>query len=168
MDEAHHIRDRSTAVSRAIQTIDARFRWAVTSTPVLNHPADIASLVRFIRVHQYSSSRALGAQLLGSGSAQVRETDIKRLQSSLRLVMLRRPRGVLPLKRENLRLLDLAPAERVVYDQLLKDMDVYDFGSQLLESMGEYELGEELSNTSITVQYINAFARYVTWGSLHI
>jgi hypothetical protein len=49
LDEASLIRNPDTAVSRAVHGLDAGCRLALTGTPIENRPADLWSLMRFVR-----------------------------------------------------------------------------------------------------------------------
>lgn len=48
LDEAHYIKNRSTKRARACKSIDARFRFALTGTPITNRPDDLWSVLHFL------------------------------------------------------------------------------------------------------------------------
>lgn len=49
LDEGHEIRSRDTQTLRAIQELDAEFRWVLTGTPMINGSFDLYNLFNFIR-----------------------------------------------------------------------------------------------------------------------
>lgn len=48
LDEAHAIKNRGTQRSRACKSIDARFRFTLTGTPITNRPNDLWSILHFL------------------------------------------------------------------------------------------------------------------------
>ncbi|KAL9031140.1 MAG: hypothetical protein Q9196_000816 [Gyalolechia fulgens] len=50
LDEAHQIRNPTSKVSLACTGLQARSRWALTGTPIINSLRDLYSLVRFLRL----------------------------------------------------------------------------------------------------------------------
>lgn len=47
-DEAHRIKNRVTQASRALKSIDATFRFALSGTPITNRPNDLWSIAHFL------------------------------------------------------------------------------------------------------------------------
>lgn len=56
-DEAHKLADPRSKQTRAVWAVakDARYRWALTGTPLTNHLADMWSLLHFIRPEEFTS-----------------------------------------------------------------------------------------------------------------
>lgn len=50
IDEAHRIRNPSSALSKACFRLNATCRWALTATPIVNSMTDVLSLYAFLRV----------------------------------------------------------------------------------------------------------------------
>ncbi|KAK2024652.1 hypothetical protein LX32DRAFT_499515, partial [Colletotrichum zoysiae] len=57
LDEAHEIRDTTTAKSRAVCGISASCRWVVTGTPIQNRLSDLFSLFQFLDLYPYDDKR---------------------------------------------------------------------------------------------------------------
>lgn len=47
-DEAHKIKNRMTQTARALKSVDAKFRFALTGTPITNRPNDLWSILHFL------------------------------------------------------------------------------------------------------------------------
>ena len=48
VDEAHMLKNRKSLRTKVIKTIPARFRWALTGTPILRHVDDLWSILDFL------------------------------------------------------------------------------------------------------------------------
>ncbi|KAF5130393.1 DNA repair protein RAD5 [Metarhizium anisopliae] len=55
LDEAHHIKNRSSKTARACYEISADHRWVLTGTPIVNKLEDLFSLVRFLGVEPWNN-----------------------------------------------------------------------------------------------------------------
>ena len=55
LDEAHHIKNRQSKTAKACYELDARHRWVLTGTPIVNRLEDLFSLVHFLRVEPWSN-----------------------------------------------------------------------------------------------------------------
>jgi hypothetical protein len=49
LDEAHYIKNRSTAAARATHAVKSKFRWCMTGTPIQNNIEDLHSLIQFLK-----------------------------------------------------------------------------------------------------------------------
>ena len=74
LDEAHAIREQSTAQSQAIFKLNASRRWSVTGTPIQNRLDDLVSVTKFLRLFPYDDKSKFAAHILSkfkSGDANV-------------------------------------------------------------------------------------------------
>lgn len=86
LDEAHIIRNMKSRLARAVCSLDATSRWAVTGTPIQNHINDLAALLKFIRVHPYDEPKRFEAdisRLWKSGDDKEAVERLKRLAGCL-------------------------------------------------------------------------------------
>ncbi|KAG5294535.1 transcription termination factor 2 [Histoplasma ohiense] len=64
LDEAHAIREQSTAQSQAIFSLASLRRWSVTGTPIQNRLEDLASVTRFLKLHPYVEKSQFAAYII--------------------------------------------------------------------------------------------------------
>ncbi|KAF2106206.1 SNF2 family N-terminal domain-containing protein [Lophiotrema nucula] len=55
LDEAHFIKNRQSKTAKACYELQARHRWVLTGTPIVNRLEDLFSLVRFLKVEPWSN-----------------------------------------------------------------------------------------------------------------
>lgn len=93
LDEAQHIKNRSTDAWAAAMSLDAEKRWCLTGTPIQNSVDDIYSLFCFIRyrfVKNYETWNVLWKKRLEHSRDKVRNTAFKQFQAIAGVVVLRR------------------------------------------------------------------------------
>lgn len=128
LDEAQAIKNATTASAKAARLLRARHRLALTGTPIENRVDELWSLFEFLNPGMLGSSsafKALARVRLESpaGAAPDEKTELPLLARALRPVILRRTKErvapELPPKVEQTLMVELEPAQRRVYDELL-------------------------------------------------
>ncbi|KAJ4133838.1 DNA helicase rad5 [Fusarium equiseti] len=128
IDEAHHIKNRSSKTAKACYEISATHRWALTGTPIVNKLEDLFSLVRFLGVepwNNFSFWRTFITVPFESGDF-MRALDV--VQTVLEPLVLRRtkdmktpdgePLVLLPPKQIEIVDVELSETERDVYNYI--------------------------------------------------
>ncbi|EMD34880.1 hypothetical protein CERSUDRAFT_86316 [Gelatoporia subvermispora B] len=123
LDEAQNVRNKRTRGSRAVTQLDARFRWCLTGTPIVNSLSDAYGLLRFLRIRPWWDWNEFNARiaLIERKSPQL---AAERLQAIFQLMLLRRTKNSmldgkrlieLPDKEVNLVKLQFTLEERDIY-----------------------------------------------------
>lgn len=128
LDEAHHIKNRSSKTARACYDISAEHRWVLTGTPVVNKLEDLFSLVRFLGVapwNNFAFWRTFITVPFESGEF-MRALDV--VQTVLEPLVMRRTKDMktpdgkplvpLPPKQVDIVKVELSETEREVYDYI--------------------------------------------------
>eukprot|EP01017_Pseudomicrothorax_dubius_P051513 TRINITY_DN9934_c0_g1_i5.p1 TRINITY_DN9934_c0_g1~~TRINITY_DN9934_c0_g1_i5.p1 ORF type:complete len:971 (-),score=274.25 TRINITY_DN9934_c0_g1_i5:445-3357(-) len=124
LDEAHYIKTWKTRVARAVRSLEAGHRWALTGTPVQNKLDDIFSLLKFLRFEPWDNF-GWWSRFVKHQASNSREGNLF-AQKLLRPVMLRRTkaslrdgrssaRAALPTKNEFVHHVKLSKEEHSVY-----------------------------------------------------
>ncbi|PHH81832.1 hypothetical protein CDD82_7766 [Ophiocordyceps australis] len=122
LDEAHVIRNANSQLAKAVCSLDAQYRWAVTGTPIQNHLSDLAALLKFIRVYPYDDIKRFEADISNIWKSGEDEEAVKRLQRLATCLLLRRPKRTISLpSREDLRCpVEFTRPERDEYNKMLQ------------------------------------------------
>lgn len=128
LDEAHHIKNRSSKTARACYEMSADHRWVLTGTPIVNKLEDLFSLVRFLGVepwNNFSFWKTFITVPFESGDF-MRALDV--VQTVLEPLVMRRTKDMktpdgqplvpLPPKQIDIVDVELSKAERDVYDYI--------------------------------------------------
>ncbi|KAI0861247.1 SNF2 family N-terminal domain-containing protein [Xylaria cubensis] len=120
LDEAHFIRNANSTMARAVCSLSASSRWAVSGTPVQNRLSDLASLLKFIQANPYNDTKQFETDISSLWKSGEDEEAIKRLQYLSACLILRRSRGTinLPPRKDLLCPVDFLPDERESYEAL--------------------------------------------------
>ncbi|KAI0070755.1 hypothetical protein K474DRAFT_702536 [Panus rudis PR-1116 ss-1] len=126
LDEAQNIRNRKTRASRAVSEIDAKYRWCLTGTPIINSLTDAYGLLRFLCVRPWYDWQEFYKHIGRDEKKDPRPSTI-RLQAIFATMLLRRKKDSmldgkrlieLPPKEVNLRKLQFSEEERDIYNAL--------------------------------------------------
>ncbi|KAM7211076.1 SNF2 family N-terminal domain containing protein [Rhypophila decipiens] len=120
LDEAHFIRNSERQMARAVCSLKAVSRWAVTGTPIQNHISDLSALLKFLAVYPYSEKRVFEADISQPWKSGNGDEAVKRLKRLAGCLVLRRPRKVvqLPPRHDHAINIDFTPEERLLYNQV--------------------------------------------------
>lgn len=111
-DEAQRVKNRESAVSRALKTLRRKRAWALTGTPIENREEELASILEFVDNDGGSSHQRRyhpGPELI----ERHRELQLRRKKSDVL--------DDLPPKIETILRIDLTPAQRAAYDRAEKE-----------------------------------------------
>jgi SNF2 family DNA or RNA helicase len=93
IDEAQCIKNRTTKTARAAFYLQARSRFCMTGTPMMNSVEELYSLIHFLRIKPYSNWNKFRTdfnQPLKSSNERGRELAMQKLQALLKAILLRR------------------------------------------------------------------------------
>jgi len=132
LDEAQFVKNRATKAHRAAHELRARFRLAITGTPLENSLTDLWALLALTVPGLFPSPRTFREQYVApieqpddSDSGRRRAGErLDRLRRRIRPFMLRRTKELvaadLPQKQEQVVRVPLEPAHRRLYDRVLQ------------------------------------------------
>lgn len=109
---AHWIKNSASVAFQATFALVADCRWVITATPIQNHPSELFSLFRFLRLYPYNEYRSL--ELVSENP----EVAVEKLKQLLRFTMLRRLKDILhlPTRTDMVIPLDLNGKDRARYN----------------------------------------------------
>jgi superfamily II DNA or RNA helicase len=126
LDEAQAIKNATTISSRASRALKAKFRIAMTGTPVENQSTDLWSIMEFI-LPGYLGSMPRFKRLYGWGREAPSEFQSLALKRLISPFLLRRSKAQvlteLPEKTEEVVLCEMAPFQRRAYRAFLSSAD---------------------------------------------
>ncbi|KFA48846.1 hypothetical protein S40293_01496 [Stachybotrys chartarum IBT 40293] len=120
LDEAHHIRSRSSQIFKAACALEARHRWCLTGTPIHNSLDDFAALLAFIRASNFADKSAFEYWITGP-IKKGRPDGFERLGRLIKATCLRRTKKLtllsspLPERHEKTIWVELPPEDRDIY-----------------------------------------------------
>eukprot|EP00127_Corallochytrium_limacisporum_P001808 Clim_evm15s84 gene=Clim_evmTU15s84 len=128
IDEAHMIKNRNTQVSKAATAMEARTRWCLTGTPILNSLDDMYALVRFLHVDPWQSWPFWNTHISKPFNEERSREALDTMKAVLRPLVLRRTKDMmdesgkpiltLPPKNTLMIRVELSQEEREFYDAI--------------------------------------------------
>lgn len=109
LDEAHMIRNHSTAVSKGCCDLRATARWGLTGTPIQNKHMDVYSMLKFLRVRPFDDLSTFKKWINPNTQA-----GMSRLHNILKPLLLRRTKAELQIKGE----LQELPTKTIVIEDI--------------------------------------------------
>ncbi|KAF8470373.1 SNF2 family N-terminal domain-containing protein [Gautieria morchelliformis] len=115
LDEAHNIKNRKTKVAMACYGLSAKYRWALTGTPVQNSVEDLYSLLKFLGIRPLNDWTHFNDTIAKPVKAGRTSRAMKRLHVVMKAIMLRRLKDAIhdgaPLIQLPPRTLEIVPCD---------------------------------------------------------
>ncbi|GFF57814.1 hypothetical protein IFM51744_09341 [Aspergillus udagawae] len=94
LDEAQNIKNDRSNAAMGCCAIDATYRWCLSATPLMNHQRELYSLLKFLRVAEYTGVDGTTFQsAFNSGYEHERRGAAEQLQNVLQTILLRRTKS---------------------------------------------------------------------------
>ncbi|WP_239107696.1 DEAD/DEAH box helicase [Spirilliplanes yamanashiensis] len=128
LDEAQHIKNSAAGVARALRTVPARHRVALTGTPVENRLAELWSILDFVNPGLLGPLSVFRARYAVPIERHADEAAAARLRTLTRPFLLRRTKndpGIaadLPAKRTRTQFCTLTAEQATLYQAVVNDM----------------------------------------------
>ncbi|KAH7196368.1 SNF2 family N-terminal domain-containing protein [Fusarium flagelliforme] len=126
LDEAHHIRNPSTKIHKAVVALRSGTRWCLTGTPIQNTLDDLRSLLQFLRIEPFGHGKEFEEHIVkpfrqGSNADHEFFDPSRNLRGLLKACCLRRTQTKLNLPDTYIRTIGVAPteAEKAIFNKIL-------------------------------------------------
>jgi len=97
VDEAHHLRNRSTKAWKLVNQLQKRFIFLLTATPVQNNLIELFNLITLLKPGQFKTEKVFRQEYVARGNLK-KPVHREKLQELLREVMIRNTRSAIDLK----------------------------------------------------------------------
>jgi SNF2 family DNA or RNA helicase len=97
VDEAHHLRNRTTLAWKLVNQMKKKFIFLLTATPVQNNLIELFNLITLLKPGQFKTEKQFKEEYLKKGNLKA-TADKERLKELLRDVMIRNTRSAIDLK----------------------------------------------------------------------
>jgi len=97
VDEAHHLRNRTTKAWKLVNQIQKRFIFLLTATPIQNNLIELFNLITLLKPGQFKTEKVFRQEYVARGNLK-KPVHRERLQELLREVMIRNTRSAIDLK----------------------------------------------------------------------
>lgn len=138
LDEAHRVKDPQAAQSRAIWNVfhapSVRYRWALTGTPIANHPGDLWSVLHavdpdnfpaksaFIDRYALKEFNAFGGMSIVGLNPERKEEFFQLLDPQFRRMIKAEVLSQLPAKSYQRRDVEMSPKQAKAYNDIAKEL----------------------------------------------
>ncbi len=123
VDEAHHLKNRSTANWKLVNALQKRFLLLLSATPVQNNLLELYNLVTLLKPGVFKTEKEFRTSFMTSGNPRL-PANCERLRDLMREVMIRSTRSLvdvhLPPRHATTILLDASHPETSCYDELTR------------------------------------------------
>ncbi len=152
LDESHKVKNRKSRMGEAIHDLDAPFKYALTGTPIINRPEECFNLLKWFGMERrgywsFVKEYCVLGGFSGWEIEEYKEGAVKKISDNLRSVMLRRLKKDaldIPEKMRRTVWVDMEPAQRRVYNTILKELK-----TELLDKDGNPVGGTMIALTKI-------------------
>jgi superfamily II DNA or RNA helicase len=121
VDEAHHLRDRSSAGYRLVDSLTKRFLLLLSATPVQNNLIELYNLLTLLKPGIFKTQKEFRAAYMTAGKPR-QPANPARLRDLMRDAMIRNTRAVvalkLPRRHASTRIVEAGAEERSAYEAL--------------------------------------------------
>ena len=121
VDEAHHLRDRSSQSYSLVDRLTKRFLLLLSATPVQNNLIELYNLLTLLKPGIFKTQKEFRAAYMTAGKPR-QPANPERLRDLMRDAMIRNTRAVvalkLPRRHASTRYVDPAPLEQAAYQEL--------------------------------------------------
>lgn len=174
LDEAHRVKDPKAQQTRAIWYVmhqdTVRYRWALTGTPIANHPGDLWSILHAIAPEEYPTKRkwldryalmawnSFGGMEVVGIRPDTREEFFKQLDPRFRRVLKAVVLPQLPPKIRSTRYVEMSTAQARMYREMEKGLITRTPDGQLLVASTQLAAHTrliQLSSSSVKVEKID-------------
>ncbi len=97
VDEAHHLRNRKTKIWQLVNSIQKKFIFLLTATPVQNNLIELFNLITLLKPGQFKTERLFRKEFLVKGNTRTPANKDK-FRELLKEVMIRNTRSAIDLK----------------------------------------------------------------------
>ncbi|MEW6417555.1 MAG: SNF2-related protein [Nitrospirota bacterium] len=97
VDEAHHLRNRTTLAWKLVNQMKKKFIFLLTATPVQNNLIELFNLITLLKPGQFKTEKQFKEEYLQKGNLKA-TADKEKLKELLRDVMIRNTRSAIDLK----------------------------------------------------------------------
>ena len=141
LDEAQTIKNPNTLTAQAIHKLKGQFRLSLTGTPIENHLSEIWAHFRFIMPDLFGLEKKFEAEVT-AGASDFRY--IEKMRRKMRPFVLRRKKDEvakdLPERIEQVVWVEMPPAQRKVYDEMLAGFKSNLFKKVSLDGIGKHRM----------------------------